>query len=34
VIGGLLVGIAWICLSLSFGRLTGPALRRSCRATA
>jgi membrane-associated phospholipid phosphatase len=34
VIGGLLVGIAWICLSLSLGRLTGPALRGSRRATA
>jgi membrane-associated phospholipid phosphatase len=26
VIGGLLVGVAWICLSLSLGRLTTPIL--------
>jgi undecaprenyl-diphosphatase len=34
VIGGFLVGVAWICLSLSLGRLTGPALRRQRKATA
>jgi undecaprenyl-diphosphatase len=26
VVGGFLVGVAWTCLSLSLGRLTGPAL--------
>ncbi len=33
VIGGFLVGVAWICLSLSLGRLTGPAFRRPRKAT-
>jgi membrane-associated phospholipid phosphatase len=34
VIGGLLVGIAWMCLSLSFGRLTGPAFSVARKAIA
>lgn len=28
VVGGLLVGVAWIALSLSFGRLTEPVFRK------
>ena len=33
VVGGFLVGVAWICLSLSLGRLTGPAFRKPRKAT-